>query len=242
MYESLFTGQITKAYKYYSQMYGDHGIQHYAINSMLYLRTIKDKYIEMYNEFISQLPNYAKVIRILAKGYLPIWLITSLKLQEILALVKETLTKTNSDYDIVIKRLHLYYSMKLVTFGIDKKRNLIIQFPIFVQSYTQQPLILYQLETVLVLVMDKNTKADTYTQLQIKKPYIALNTEMDINIRQQKLATCIKIGYEFYCKELFVVRHKSRYSCESAIYFDLDKEIIKQNCELKFYYNKTDIT
>ena len=56
------------------------------------------------------------------------------------------------------------------------------------------------------------------------------------------MATCKKIGYEFYCKELFVVRHKSRYSCESTIYFNLHKEIITQNCEFKFYYNKTDVT
>ena len=26
------------------------------------------------------------------------------------------------------------------------------------------------------------------------------------------------------------------------IYFDLDKEIIKHNCNFKFYYNKTDVT
>ena len=45
----------------------------------------------------------------------------------------------------------------------------------------------------------------------------------------------------FYCKELFVVRHKSRYSCKSAIYFDIDKEIIKHNCEFRFYYNKKDV-
>ena len=37
------------------------------------------------------------------------------KLQEILNLVKETLTKSNPDYDIVIKRVHLYYDMKLIT-------------------------------------------------------------------------------------------------------------------------------
>ena len=103
MLEILFAGQMTKAYEYYSQMHGDQGIQHYAINSMLYLRTIQDKYIEMYNEFISQLYNYLKVIRILTKGYLPITLVTQLKLQEILASVKETLTKTNLDYDIVVK-------------------------------------------------------------------------------------------------------------------------------------------
>ena len=76
--------------------------------------------------------------------------------------------------------------MKLVTFGIDKKINLIIQFPIFIQPYTQQLLILYQLETVPVPVIDKNIKADTYTQLQIKKSYIALNTKTYINIRQQE--------------------------------------------------------
>ena len=62
IYESLFTGQMTKAYKYYSQMHGDCSMQHYAINSILYLRKIKDKYIEMYNKFISQLHNYMKAI------------------------------------------------------------------------------------------------------------------------------------------------------------------------------------
>ena len=131
--------------------------------------------------------------------------------------------------------------MKLVTFGIDGKRNLIIQFPIFVQTYMQQPLILCQLVTVQVPTVDKNTKADSYTQLQIKKLYLTLNTETYINIRQQKLTTCKRIGYEFLCEELFVVRHKSIHSCKSVVYFDLDKDIIKHNCDFKFYYNKTNV-
>ena len=139
--EGLFAGQSVAAYKAYSQMHGACCIQHYAINSMLYLHMIKDKYIEIYNKFISQLRIYAKAVRILAKGYLTILLVTPLKLQEVLDSVKETLIKTNPDYDSVIKRLHFYYGIKLVTFGIDKKRNLIIQFPISVQIYTQQPLL-----------------------------------------------------------------------------------------------------
>ena len=92
------------------------GFQHYAISSLLYLCTIKHKYIAIYNEFISQLQIYAKAVRILAKGYLPISLVTPLKLQQIISSVKELPIKTNPDYDIVIKRLHLYYNMKLVTF------------------------------------------------------------------------------------------------------------------------------
>ena len=160
-------------------------------------------------------------------GYLPISLVTPLKLQQIISSVKESLIKTNPDYNIVIKRLHLYYDMKLVTFGIDQKRNLILQFLIFVQPYTQQPLILYQLEMVPVPIVDENTKTQSYTELKIKKPYISLNSETYINIQQQELATCKRIGYEFYCEELFVVRHKSIHSCKSAIYFNLDTKIIK---------------
>ena len=202
-------------------------VQHYVMNALLYLHTIKEKYIAVYNEFITQLCMYTKAVRILAKGYLPISLITLYKLQEIINLVKETLIKNNPDYDIVIERLHLYYDMKLVTFGIDQERNLIIQFPIFVQPYTEQPLILYQLETVPVPIIDQNPNAQSYTELRIKKPYITLNSETYINIRQQELATCKRIGYEFYCEELFIVRHKTIHSCESAIYFALDTDIIK---------------
>ena len=87
---------------------------------------------------------YVKAIRIISKGYLPISLLSPLKIQEILGEVQKTIRITNPDYDIVIKRLHLYYDMKLVTFRIDKDRNLIIQFPFFIQPFTQQPLILYQ--------------------------------------------------------------------------------------------------
>ena len=132
--------------------------------------------------------------------------------------------------------------MQLVTFGINKDKNLIIQFPVFIQPYTQQPLILYQIETVPYLIIDQNTQAQSYMHLQINKPYIALNSDTCISIRQQELRTCKRIGYEFYCQELFVIKHKFKYSCKSAIYFNLNAEIIKENCKFKIYYNKTDIT
>ena len=125
LYEGLYAGQTSVVHKAYLQMHSTCRIQHYVVNSMIYLQTIKDKYIEIYNEFILQLLIYTKAVRILAKGYLPILLVTPLKLQEILDLVKEALIKTNPEYGIVIKRLHLYYDMKLVTFGIDRKKILL---------------------------------------------------------------------------------------------------------------------
>ena len=208
-------------------------LYHYSINSLLYLRIVQDKYIALYRELITQLCIYASAIRILAKGYLPISLVTSSKLREILNEVKAALQKTNPDYDLVIDRLHLYYDMQLVTFSINKNKNPIIQFPIFMQPYTQQPLILYELETVPVPIIDQSTQAQSYTHLQANKPYIALNSETCISIKQQELRTCKRIGYEFYCEGLFVVKDKSRYSCEHMIYFNLDAETMTENCKIQ---------
>ena len=101
--------------------------------------------------------------------------------------------------------------MQLVTFGIDSNMSLVIQFPVFIQPYMQKPLILYQLETVPVPVLDLNMKAQSYTYLRIQKPYIALNSETYISLRQEELKSCRKIGYEFYCEDLFIVKHKSSY-------------------------------
>ena len=57
------------------------GLHYYSINSLLYLRTIQDKYIILYRELITQLHIYASAIRILAKGYLPNTLVTPVKLK-----------------------------------------------------------------------------------------------------------------------------------------------------------------
>ena len=73
------------------------------------------------------------------KSYLPISLLPPSKLQEILGEVKKTIQTTNPDYDIVIKRLHLYYDMKFITFGTDEDRNLIIQFPILYSHTLNNP-------------------------------------------------------------------------------------------------------
>ena len=240
-HEKLFAGEDNPSL--FRILYIDAlGIHQYAINSLLFLRIIQDKYISLYRELITQLHIHVSAIRIHAKGYLPNTLLTPKKLQGILSEVKRSLHITNPDYILVLDRLHLYNDMQLDTFSIDRDMNIVIQFPVFIQPYTQKLLILYQLETVPVLIIDKNIEAQSYTHLRIKKPYLALNSETYISLRHQELRSCKKIGYEFYCEELFVVKHKSSYSCESAIYFNLTMDIIKNNCNFDFYFNNTDIT
>ena len=128
--------------------------------------------------------------------------------------------------------------MKVVTFGIDYHKNLIIQFPAFVQPYTQTKLTLYQVETVPVPIIDSSNKIQSYTQLKIDKPYIALNDETYITICPQEQSNCKRISNEYFCEELFVVKSKHQYS---AGYFNANHDI-KENCDFYYYHNKTDIT
>ena len=112
------------------------GVGHYAINSVLFLTAIREKYIKMYERFWEQLKMYAKAVRILLTGYLPILLLPPSKLTGILSEVRNVIETTNKHYNLVLSHLYHYYDMKLVTFGIDENKNLFIQFPVFVQPYT----------------------------------------------------------------------------------------------------------
>ena len=100
---------------------------------------------------------------------------------------------------------------------------------------------MYQIETDPVPILDENERVHSYTELKIEKPYIALNKEMYIMLCTQELKMCKKIGYEYCFKELFVVKSKTRHSCTSTIYFNIELDVIKANCEFQYYYNKTDI-
>ena len=132
----------------------------------------------------------------MTKGYLPISLLPPSKLEKILNEVRIAIAISNKDYDLVLTRLYLYYDMKLVTFGIENQRNLIVQFPVFIQLHTQKRLIMYQIETVPVPILDKNEQAQSYTELKVEKPYITLNEETYITLCSQELKMCKRIGYE----------------------------------------------
>ena len=50
--ENLFTSKFNHWIQWY--LYQD-GVGHYSINSLLYLRTLREKYVKMYETFIMQL-------------------------------------------------------------------------------------------------------------------------------------------------------------------------------------------
>ena len=51
----------------------------------------------------------------------------------------------------------------------------------FLKSYSQSPLMLYKTEIVPVPIIDQNSHTNSYTEIQISKPYIDLHDEIYIS-------------------------------------------------------------
>ena len=65
-HERLFAGKHNLAT--FKVLYAhSFGLQHFFINSLLYLSIIQDKYIALYRELITQLHTYVSAIRVLEK-------------------------------------------------------------------------------------------------------------------------------------------------------------------------------
>ena len=112
--EKIFVSEMNEWLK--NKLAHIHNEFDYSIDAVLFLTTIKKKYVRMYERFIAELRYYSKAIRMLSKGYLPITLITPTKLEAILKQVQIAIAKTNQDYELVLNMLYLYYYMKLVMF------------------------------------------------------------------------------------------------------------------------------
>jgi hypothetical protein len=129
--------------------------------------------------------------------------------------------------------------MKLVTFGVDDTHSLVVTFPVLVKHFHSESLKLYELETVPVPIVDTNQQAASYSEVQVAKPYLAINGDYYIDLRIQELRMCKQIHFEYFCEELFLVKHKTKSSCESSLYFDLPPDKIINECVFKYYYNTT---
>ena len=69
--ERTFAGKFNQIYQVHLNKEGAHN---FAINSVLFLTNMREKYVKMYERFIEELKIYSKAIRILT-GYLPIYLL-----------------------------------------------------------------------------------------------------------------------------------------------------------------------
>ena len=82
---------------------------------------------------------------------------------------------------------------------------MLLQFPVFIEPYTQKPLPLHHLGTVPVPIKHNNTEANSYTWLQPRNDYLAMTEENYISLTSD-------IGHEYFCETIFLVKHETSQS------------------------------
>ena len=218
----------------------DMNVVNYNFEVMMYLKNVREEHVVTYREAVKATRDLLDGIAIVTQGRLPRALISDNQLREILGKVDAMVKRNYPDYVLAAKHISHYRDMKMVTFSVDQKaHSLILTFPAFIKNYKQPPLSLYEVETVPVPIIDKNVKADSYSQVRIEKSHIAAGTDYYIQLRISELLMCKSIRHIYYCEELFVIKHKSRHSCVSAIFYNLGPATVTKNCRFDYYYNIT---
>ena len=192
----------------------------YNFDTMMYLENAREEHVVTYREAVKAARDFLDGIAIVTQGRLPRALISDNQLREILGKVDAMVKRNYPNYVLAPTHISHYRDMKMVTFAVDQQtHSLIVTFPAFIKNYKQPPLSLYEVETVPVPIINKNVKAKNYSQVRIEKSYIAAGTDYYIQLRISELLMCNI--YIYYCEELFVIKHKSRHSCVSAIFYNL---------------------
>ena len=143
-------------------------------------------------------------IAILNQGRLPRYLFSDDRLRQILSEIEIMVKKQYPDYELAATHISHFCDMKMVTFVVDQQmHSLIVVFPAFIKDYKQPPLALFEIESVPVLIKDKNKQVDSYSQVVIVKPYLAVGEDYYIQLCMTELAMCKNIQYIYYCEALF---------------------------------------
>ena len=244
IYESMFNRDIRSkpGSKDWPQWYLDNfaGPAKFATHLNTYLMSVAEKQQAVYEPLIRELETFFVAISKLSKGYLPPEIFTPLKIRDIIIEVKATLREKFPNYEMALTRLSTYYDLKLATFDIDvKQRELVITFPVFIHHKSNKRMKLYEKEIVPVPVPDLNLKANTYTEVLSKKPYIAANEDNYIELRIQELRMCKTINQVYFCEETFLQKSKEKHSCMSTLLYDMPDKAIEAACNIAYYYNTT---
>ena len=212
----------------------------FGFDLQFYMKVSDDEHVKQLQVLERASKEVIRGITVLSQGRLPQEFFSDSRLKEILNEVQKMVQKGHPTYALAAEHISHYRDMKLVTFAVDQQtHSLIVTFPVFIQDFRRPPLSLFEIETVPVPIPDKNVKADSYTQVQIGKPYIAVGSEYYIELRMTEMIMCRSIRFNYYCEELFVVKHKSAHGCSSAIFYDMGATRVTEVCEFKYMYNAT---
>ena len=94
----------------------------YSHLTQLYIQSLREKYIRLYEALVTEVKLLLGSIAILSKGYLPPQLFPPTTLVDISQRAITMIKQRNPDYVLALPRITDYYDMRLVTFGLDDQK------------------------------------------------------------------------------------------------------------------------
>ena len=140
----------------------------YNFELQLFMEQAQEEHVAQFRQMKQEGKDLLNSIAILYQRRLPGGLFSDDRLRQILSEVEIMVKQQYPDYQLAATRISHYRDMKMVTFVVDQQtHSLIVVFPIFIKDYKQPPLALFEIESVLVPIKDKNKQTDSYSQVVI---------------------------------------------------------------------------
>ena len=199
-----------------------------------------ERYLALYQRIATELDHLLDALDNLSNNLLSHTVVPPEILEDMILHVQERLSEKYPEYQLVIDKVHEYYNLPLVSFAY-KDGMLGVQIPLFIKPRLQEPLYLYDIRTIPVPLhvnkelMDEDESIDAYTQIPPTTEVLAMSSDTYINIQHRQLKQCVKISAVYFCEQLFLMKHNSEHTCESAIYHNQTPELIKEKCEIQYF-------
>ena len=198
------------------------------------------RYLSLYVQMHEKLNNLLDAIVDLEKGELSHRVIPHREMEKLILHVKGLIRLKYPEFELVLEETHNYYNLPLVVYAYEKG-VLGVQIPMFIKPRLQEPLHLYHLKTVPVPFhineeeMDATESRYTHTQLTPSTGILGMSSDTYINLEKAVLDECYKIGMVYFCETLFLTKHRSEHTCESAIYHYAHANEIRQKCTFEYF-------
>ncbi len=201
-----------------------------------------ERHLTLYQRIESQMDTLLDALDNLSNNLLSHSVISSDTLQELIESVRQYLLEYQPGYELVLTEVHQYYNLPIITFDYENG-VLGIQIPLFVKPKLQETLQLFQLKSIPVpfhinpelISSEEDETENTYTQLIPSTMLLAMSSDTYINLSPEDLANCLRVTNMYFCERLFLIKHHSEHTCESAIYHKQLIELIKEKCDIRYF-------
>ena len=183
--------------------------------------------------FRNDLQAHQQALQTALRGTLPMGLVRSSKLQDILTHVRSALRDTHTQYELAMEDFQYYYKSMISVNSIDKVLTLSFKIPSSAGDYTDFHV--YELHTVHILVPNNKSTLAT-TRITNVKPYFAIsrNGEYFMELDEFQLWHCSGTQQHKICNPYMVQNSTAKNTCALGLFKDLPS-MVKKYCMVEYY-------